>query len=107
MIRRPPRSTLFPYTTLFRSKAEAEKKTEEAIQAWLLRAQLLTVQFRFDDAEKAYQGAIETAPDSFKANFALARFNQDLNRYDKAMRTYARCLELARFKGNSGDIALT
>src|SRR2546430_7046608 len=73
MIRRPPRSTLFPYTTLFRSKAEAEKKTEEAIQAWLLRAQLLTVQFRFDDAEKAYQGAIETAPDSFKANFALAR----------------------------------
>src|SRR2546429_4456084 len=25
MIRRPPRSTLFPYTTLFRSKAAAEK----------------------------------------------------------------------------------
>src|SRR5256885_11990174 len=25
MIRRPPRSTLFPYTTLFRSEAEAEK----------------------------------------------------------------------------------
>src|SRR5258705_9188964 len=24
MIRRPPRSTLFPYTTLFRSRAEAE-----------------------------------------------------------------------------------
>src|SRR3712207_8007346 len=24
MIRRPPRSTLFPYTTLFRSKAEAQ-----------------------------------------------------------------------------------
>src|SRR5438034_10683479 len=24
MIRRPPRSTLFPYTTLFRSKAKAE-----------------------------------------------------------------------------------
>src|SRR2546425_2589263 len=25
MIRRPPRSTLFPYTTLFRSQLEAEK----------------------------------------------------------------------------------
>src|SRR3712207_7198140 len=25
MIRRPPRSTLFPYTTLFRSEASAEK----------------------------------------------------------------------------------
>src|SRR2546426_6677690 len=27
MIRRPPRSTLFPYTTLFRSKAAAPAKT--------------------------------------------------------------------------------
>src|SRR2546422_2679225 len=27
MIRRPPRSTLFPYTTLFRSGAEAAKRT--------------------------------------------------------------------------------
>src|SRR2546430_9149909 len=26
MIRRPPRSTLFPYTTLFRSRATGEKK---------------------------------------------------------------------------------
>src|SRR3712207_8535263 len=28
MIRRPPRSTLFPYTTLFRSRAEAEVQAE-------------------------------------------------------------------------------
>src|SRR2546422_6584030 len=27
MIRRPPRSTLFPYTTLFRSIADGKKKT--------------------------------------------------------------------------------
>src|SRR3712207_7408001 len=34
MIRRPPRSTLFPYTTLFRSKAERLKGTplEETLQ---------------------------------------------------------------------------
>src|SRR2546430_11510164 len=29
MIRRPPRSTLFPYTTLFRSRPRREKKPEE------------------------------------------------------------------------------
>src|SRR2546430_8130796 len=29
MIRRPPRSTLFPYTTLFRSESEREKVYEE------------------------------------------------------------------------------
>src|SRR5262249_5300607 len=88
-------------------KAEAEKATEEAIQDWLLRAQLLTVTFRFDDAEKAYQGAIETSPDSFLANFAFAHFNQELNRYDRARRAYAHCLELAKFKGTNYDIAMT
>src|ERR1039457_2628008 len=30
MIRRPPRSTLFPYTTLFRSGAADEKRKDEA-----------------------------------------------------------------------------
>src|SRR5687768_18341835 len=29
MIRRPPRSTLFPYTTLFRSIAEQSEKSEQ------------------------------------------------------------------------------
>jgi tetratricopeptide (TPR) repeat protein len=88
-------------------RAQAETATEEAIQNWLLKAQLLTVQFHFDDAEKAYQGAIDTAPDSFNANLAFARFNYDLNRYEKAMRAFARCLELAKLRGNNGDVART
>src|SRR5438132_2522090 len=29
MIRRPPRSTLFPYTTLFRSSGDADKKVSK------------------------------------------------------------------------------
>src|SRR3712207_7052705 len=33
MIRRPPKSTLFPYTTLFRSLAEVERHTGEHEQA--------------------------------------------------------------------------
>src|SRR4029077_3376588 len=65
-------------------RAEAEKAIEDAIQAWLLKAQLLTVQLRFDDAEKAYLQAIEIAPASFEANFAYARFSQHLNRFEKA-----------------------
>src|SRR3989454_7081153 len=31
MIRRPPRSTLFPYTTLFRSQLEAEQRTRTIV----------------------------------------------------------------------------
>src|SRR5439155_41910 len=88
-------------------KVEAEKTTGEAIQAWLLEGQLLTVQFRFNDAEKAYQGAIETSPESFGANFAFAWFSQQLNHYDKAMSAYERCLELARRNQDNGKIAMT
>src|SRR5262249_44282460 len=84
---------------------DAKERTDQAIQNWMLRAHLLTVEFRFGDAEKAYQGAIDTSPDSFAANYAFARFNQDLNRYDKARAAYARCLGLAKSKGNNGDIA--
>src|SRR5438270_2278003 len=39
MIRRPPRSTLFPYTTLFRSVQEAEiKRRELELQATVQKA---------------------------------------------------------------------
>jgi tetratricopeptide (TPR) repeat protein len=85
------------------SKAAKERKSE----AWLLKAELLTVQYRLDDAEKAYQGAIDTSPESFKANFAFARFNQQLNRNDKAMTAYRQCLELARRNNDNGEIAAT
>src|SRR3989475_9376881 len=36
MIRRPPRSTLFPYTTLFRSGLVAAQWQEEAARDWTL-----------------------------------------------------------------------
>src|SRR6266480_1236563 len=88
-------------------KVEAEKTTEEATRAWLLKAQLLTVQFRFNDAEQAYQGAIETSPGSFGANFAFALFSQQLNHYDKAMSAYGRCLELASRNQDNDKIAMT
>src|SRR5258707_8072403 len=32
MIRRPPRSTLFPYTTLFRSRLPQDKKAKELVE---------------------------------------------------------------------------
>src|SRR3712207_7396930 len=38
MIRRPPRSTLFPYTTLFRSKRLAAAKATETAEKWTTMA---------------------------------------------------------------------
>src|ERR1039458_8993075 len=46
MIRRPPRSTLFPYTTLFRSSYTSEKGTKkegESASATLSRAEFGTL----------------------------------------------------------------
>src|SRR5258708_29656186 len=43
MIRRPPRSTLFPYTTLFRSVAQATRSLgidAKTLHRWLADAQL-------------------------------------------------------------------
>src|SRR5260370_4816302 len=39
MIRRPPRSTLFPYTTLFRSRAHVASALERGAMACLVEAQ--------------------------------------------------------------------
>src|SRR3712207_7268514 len=52
MIRRPPRSTLFPYTTLFRSKAlAAQGRRGVAIKADLTKPEKATV--RVADAVEA------------------------------------------------------
>src|SRR3712207_7530661 len=47
MIRRPPRSTLFPYTTLFRSRPEREHEPRELVDEQLRR---LDVHVRVDEA---------------------------------------------------------
>src|SRR5256885_8431940 len=49
MIRRPPRSTLFPYTTLFRSKLENDAKAKARRDAELAR-------MLAKDAERAARG---------------------------------------------------
>src|SRR2546427_6591920 len=55
MIRRPPRSTLFPYTTLFRSHAGAYRMLGEALLA----------QCRTDEAFELYGVARRNSPRDF------------------------------------------
>jgi tetratricopeptide (TPR) repeat protein len=88
-------------------KAEAEKALAEAIQGYILRARLLTIQFRFDEAQQTYKAALEVAPDSFDTHFAFAYFNHALNRYSEASSAYARSLDLARQSGRREEEALT
>jgi tetratricopeptide (TPR) repeat protein len=87
---------------------EQQKRiVEDAVQAWLLKAQLFTVQFDFDSAEKAYLAAIKAGPDNFDAHFAYGAFNQELNRDQQAMTNYSQCLELAAKSKSNAELART
>src|SRR2546430_4014551 len=63
MIRRPPRSTLFPYTTLFRSQiaaSEAGRKAEVILDA-RTEASLAAGSFAFDDdGAQTFTGAVRS-----------------------------------------------
>jgi len=50
MIRRPPRSTLFPYTTLFRSIVRDDGEAEDVLQEAYLRALSSLAEFRGDSS---------------------------------------------------------
>src|SRR3712207_7673973 len=57
MIRRPPRSTLFPYTTLFRS--DPGRSLAERIADYLQRKHLLLVLDNCEQVEKACASLVE------------------------------------------------
>src|SRR2546430_3267688 len=67
MIRRPPRSTLFPYTTLFRSQiaaSEAGRKAEVILDA-RTEASLAAGSFAFDDdGAQTFTGAVDRGGES-------------------------------------------
>ena len=86
-------------------KAAAEQAIRRATNAYLLKAQLLTSQFRFAEAEGAYRAAIETAPEDFNARFGFARFSQELNHFPAAREAYARAEAIARRGERRGDLA--
>src|SRR3712207_7846692 len=75
MIRRPPRSTLFPYTTLFRSRLDGRKRADARRDA-LGNAGQLEGEFG-DDAERPLRADEE--PGEIVAGGALDRKSTRLN----------------------------
>src|SRR3712207_8654745 len=69
MIRRPPRSTLFPYTTLFRS---SEIKKDEALKR--IPVVILTTSKAEEDVMKTYKDRKSTRLNSSHANISYAVF---------------------------------
>src|SRR3712207_8392096 len=60
MIRRPPRSTLFPYTTLFRSRREGNYLLRERRSGAMQRTISLPAPIEADAVEADYQDGVLT-----------------------------------------------
>src|SRR3712207_8051310 len=91
MIRRPPRSTLFPYTTLFRSDLQARRIVEAAVGAGLavadapLAQSVVAVDRRADEGDLAValvQDRKSTRLNSSHANISYAVFCLKKKKYD-------------------------
>src|SRR5687768_18194774 len=65
MLRRPPRSTLFPYTTLFRSNAEEFAEFEGAyVNCWILNDNRDEAQARAIELIRDYGWTVDALEDS-------------------------------------------
>src|SRR2546426_11674952 len=87
MIRRPPRSTLFPYTTLFRSW-----------DGYNNLGVFYDGQSRFDEAVAQLQHAVELTPDNARVYLNLAAVyidSGDFKRFPQAEQALKKSLELS------------
>src|SRR5260221_4920458 len=73
MIRRPPRSTLFPYTTLFRSYAIS--LAAEVGKTHHLLGSVFQEQGKLDDAIRYYKKSLELDPTIFCRDRKSTRLN--------------------------------
>src|SRR3712207_7625400 len=87
MIRRPPRSTLFPYTTLFRSRGAASGHPAGADLAMVLEGKRLLItgvltkgSIAYAVAERAQRDRKSTRLNSSHANISYAVFCLKKNR---------------------------
>src|SRR3712207_8266099 len=88
MIRRPPRSTLFPYTTLFRSSAWAFSFT-------LLRRSHIRIDFIYNHCPAAVRHALDllalVATAGFSALLALPAYRSEEHTSELQSRQYLLC----------------
>src|SRR2546422_5413508 len=71
MIRRPPRSTLFPYTTLFRSTPEVVRQWAQAFGTWVKGA---------GEGGRGKRHAVVLGRDSRQSGPAFARVDAEADR---------------------------
>src|SRR2546425_9893745 len=108
MIRRPPRSTLFPYTTLFRSyqKALAFNAVNPRVHVSLGKI-YYGEKGLYYEAVNAYKKAIDLDPSSVEARMGLGEGYEDKGLYKEAIEEYRRVIEVdAKHTGAMYNLAV-
>src|SRR3712207_9110938 len=77
MIRRPPRSTLFPYTTLFRSNLRCRGRGRQMPQSACARGLFFGAERRSDGSAYARDGIKSSSESILRAARKLAEGTQD------------------------------
>src|SRR2546422_6649291 len=102
MIRRPPRSTLFPYTTLFRSLRNLREnlsagnglQRDPAGEAHFNQGNAHKDQGRLEEAIASYQNAVAAAPDFAAAHVNLGSALAQQGRHAQAVACFRKALVL-------------
>lgn len=71
------------------------KALDRIVEAFLLKGNLLTLQFRFEEARRTYVLAAQLAPDSYEAQFALGLVDEREQRKAEAAKAYGAALVIA------------
>src|SRR5260370_5159300 len=102
MIRRPPRSTLFPYTTLFRSARVFTKEMNATPAKFVERLRVEAARRRLEESQNSmetiasecgfgnvnsmrnvFQRTLKTAPGQYRRHFRHVKHSSDINRKRK------------------------
>src|SRR3712207_6913615 len=99
MIRRPPRSTLFPYTTLFRSAAQVWEETPKEGGNTERHARCCTAQF--NAAVRKYKGGFKVASEPVRPRVRPANTRSEEHTSELQSRQYLVCRLLLEKKKKS------
>src|SRR2546421_4130225 len=97
MIRRPPRSTLFPYTTLFRSRAWPVYSKQETAIEWSCNLSLLRKGFSRSNAHRSEEHTSELQSRSdLVCRLLLEKKKQAAPPHERETTALAMCMPVAK-----------
>ncbi|MDX2248675.1 MAG: tetratricopeptide repeat protein [Bacteroidia bacterium] len=82
----------------------AQEAIHQGIENYKLKARLCVLDYRFDEAERSFQKAVDADTTDFDNVFEFANFLREQNRFMLSVKQYKRALELAASLTHQADV---